>query len=134
MPYEFSLKSKEKLATCDQRLQDLFNRVIQRVDCTIIEGRRSAERQDHLFEMGFSKLRWPDSKHNSTPSIAIDAAPYVFDVGIPWNNQNQFCYFAGIVMGIAFEMGIELRWGGDFNRNDIPGDQKFFDAAHFELI
>ena len=48
----FGKSSKKRLATCDNRLQKVFNEVIKTVDCSILEGHRSAERQDKLFEEG----------------------------------------------------------------------------------
>ena len=43
---KFGSKSRERLATCDERLQKVFNEVIKHVDCSILEGHRIAERQD----------------------------------------------------------------------------------------
>ena len=51
MPY-FSKRSQEKLDSCDSHLQVLFNEVIRRRDCTILEGRRGRVRQNKLFEEG----------------------------------------------------------------------------------
>ena len=41
----YSKKSKQRLASCDKRLQDVFNEVIKHVDCSILEGHRSKERR-----------------------------------------------------------------------------------------
>ena len=41
--------------------------------------------------------------------------------------------FAGFVMGIATGMGIDIRWGGDWNQNDQVKDNKFDDLPHFEV-
>ena len=37
MPY-FGRRSKKNLATCDKKLQKVFNEVIKHVDCAVIEG------------------------------------------------------------------------------------------------
>jgi peptidoglycan L-alanyl-D-glutamate endopeptidase CwlK len=37
-------------------------------------------------------------------------------------------------MGIAAKMGIKIRWGGDWDRDEELHDQTFFDLPHFELI
>ena len=45
---KFGSRSKKNLATCDERIQKVLNEVIKHVDCSVIEGHRSAERQNKL--------------------------------------------------------------------------------------
>lgn len=125
-----TMSEKEKLATCDSRLVAIFDRVKEMMPCLIIEGHRGEARQDMLWRDGKSKLRFPNSKHNSVPSLAVDAAPQPLD----WADREQFIYFAGHVMAIAREMGVKLRWGGDWNGNGIVKDEKFQDLVHFEIV
>jgi len=126
---KFGKRSKERLETCDNRLQLVFNEVIRYVDCSILEGHRSAERQDKLFEEGKTKVKYPNGRHNANPSRAVDVAPYPID----WDDRERFHLFAGFVLGIAKAMGIELRWGGDWNMNFEVDDNQFDDFPHFEL-
>lgn len=134
-PYRFSERSLLHLASCDPALRSVFNAVIEIADCTIIEGHRDEATQNEMVRTGKSQLRWPNSKHNSKPSRAVDVAPYFAGVGIPWDDVRSFDYFAGIVMGVAATKGVGLRWGGDWNGNRRPGDaSKFHDLPHFELI
>ena len=65
-----------KLRTCDYRLQMLFEEVVKHYDCTILQGHRDKATQDAYFEAKKSKVKWPNSKHNSNPSLAVDVAPY----------------------------------------------------------
>ena len=125
----FGRKSRERLSTCDNRLQDVFNEVIKTVDCSVIEGHRSKERQNKLYEEGKTKVRYPDGRHNASPSRAADVVPYPID----WNDRERFHLFAGFVIGIAKSMGIKLRWGGDWNMNWEVDDNKFDDFPHFEI-
>jgi len=125
----FSKKSLSKLETCDKRLQDLFLRVVKKFDCTIIEGHRSKDRQNKLFKEGKSKLKYPKGKHNAIPSRAVDVAPYPID----WNDRERFTYFAGYVLGIAYEMGLKIRWGGDWDMDTQVKDNNFDDLPHFEI-
>lgn len=125
----FSKKSLSKLETCDKRLQDLFLRVVKKFDCTIIEGHRSKDRQNKLFKEGKSKLKYPKGKHNAIPSKAVDVAPYPID----WNDRERFTYFAGYVLGIAYEMGLKIRWGGDWDMDTQVKDNNFDDLPHFEI-
>ena len=125
----FGRKSKERLRTCEKDLQMLFNEVIRYVDCSVLEGNRSKDRQNKLFDEGKSKLKYPKGKHNATPSKAVDVAPYPID----WNDRERFHLFAGFVLGIAYSMDISLRWGGDWNQNFEVDDNQFDDFPHFEL-
>ena len=125
----FGRKSRERLSTCDNRLQDVFNEVIKTVDCSVIEGHRSKERQNKFYEEGKTKVRYPDGRHNASPSRAADVVPYPID----WNDRERFHLFAGFVIGIAKSMGITLRWGGDWNMNFEVDDNQFDDFPHFEL-
>ena len=102
----FGKSSQDKLATCDPRLQKVFNEVVKYFDCTVIEGHRGEEAQNKAFAEGKSKLKYPQSKHNKIPSLAADVLPYPID----WNDTNRMRYFAGFVVGIAATMGIKLRW------------------------
>ena len=127
---KFGSRSKKHLVTLDKRLQKVLNEVIKYVDCSIIEGHRSAERQDKLFEEGRTKVKYPNGRHNANPSRAVDVVPYPID----WDDRERFHLFAGFVIGIAQSMGIKLRWGGDWNMNFEVDDNNFDDFPHFELI
>ena len=126
---KFGRSSKKRLATCDNRLQDVFNEVIKHVDCSVLEGQRDEERQNKLFEEGKTKVRFPDGRHNDSPSRAVDITPYPVD----WADRERQTLFAGFVLGIARSMGIKLRWGGDWNQNWEVDDNKFDDFPHYEL-
>lgn len=127
---KFGKNSKERLATCDEKLQDVFNEVIKYVDCSVLEGHRDERKQDKYFEEGKTKVRYPMGRHNSKPSRAVDVVPYPVD----WKDRERFHLFAGFVLGMARRMGISLRWGGDWNMNFEVDDNKFDDFPHFELI
>ena len=126
---KFGKKSRENLLTCDKKLQDLFNEVVKHFDCTVTEGYRNEKDQNHAFKMGNSKVLFPNGNHNSLPSFACDVAPYPVD----WDDNNRFYYFSGFVKGIATSMGIDIRWGGDWDSDTDLNDQSFNDLVHFEL-
>ena len=128
--YSFSRRSKKKLREAHPLLQEIFHEVIKIIDCSVLEGHRGKDAQNRIFERGESKLRWPRSKHNKTPSLAVDVVPYPID----WNDRESFLFFAGIVKGVAHSKGIKIRWGGDWNSNNNFKDQSFHDLPHFELV
>ena len=126
---KFGKKSKKGLATCDIELQKLFSEVVKYFDCSILIGHRGEEAQNKAFDEGKSQVRYPKGKHNSNPSTAVDVSPYPID----WKDRERFIYFGGFVKGVAFEMGIPLRWGGDWDNDTQLSDNKFDDLVHFEL-
>ena len=125
----FGKRSKERLATCDNRLQMVFNEVIKYVDCSILEGHRDKERQNQLYIEGKTKVKYPNGRHNSSPSNAVDVTPYPVD----WADRERQTLFAGFVIGIARSMGITLRWGGDWYMDFQVMDNRFDDFPHFEV-
>ena len=128
---QFSKASSDRLATCDQRLQDLFNAVIDEVDCTVLVGHRGREEQEKAFSEGHSKLHWPDGKHNKMPSMAVDVSPYP----VNWNETARWVAFSEIVLAKAATLGISLRWGGDWDgRGDGNPPDALQDLPHYELI
>lgn len=129
---KFSRKSKGILYSCHGDLQTIMNDVILITDIKIISGLRNEKEQNYLFQRDLSKKMYPNSRHNAIlPSLseAVDIAPYPVD----WKDEEKFYYVAGIVMGVAGMLGIELRWGGDWDQDDDLHDQTFMDLGHFEL-
>lgn len=126
----FGAKSLAKLDTCDHRLQEVCSLVISNYDFTILEGHRSNERQDELFRQGKSKLRAGESKHNASPSLAVDVAPWPID----WENHKRFYLLAGFFFQAAAELDIQLRWGGDWDGDWVHTDQSFHDLPHLEVL
>lgn len=127
---KYSEASKSKLATCDTRLRVIFEKVIELVDITIVCGMRDKEAQDKAFNNGFSKVKFPNSMHNQSPSMAVDWAPYPID----WNDRDRFLYVAGIIYGVAREYGIDnIRNGADWRRNGRARGNSFDDLGHTEI-
>ena len=132
---EFSAKSKARLLSCHPDLQRLFNEVIKHRDCTIITGHRGKEGQDEAARNGFSRVRWPGSKHNRKPSLAVDVMPYFYvEPHIRWDDEISTYNFIGYVQGVADMLGIEIRSGADWDMDEDFFDQNFMDLPHFELV
>jgi len=130
----FSTLSQQRLATCDPRLQEILNEAIKHVDFTVMCGHRGQEEQDEAVRLGRSTKRWPNSTHNSTPSRAVDVAPWLPDVKIDWNDTAAFARLFGYIQRIADEKGIKIRWGGDWNGNFRTKDERFVDMPHIEIV
>jgi peptidoglycan L-alanyl-D-glutamate endopeptidase CwlK len=119
-----------RLDQCDKRLQTIFQKVVEKFDCSVICGYRGKEEQEKAFDAGLSDKDWPNSKHNKKPSIAIDVAPFP----INWKDIERFKALAYFTLGVAWDLGINLRWGADWNMNLEFRDEHFMDWGHFELL
>lgn len=125
-----SRKSYERLQTCHEDLKRIVNEVIKINGVYILQGYRGEEEQNKAFNEGKSKLRFPNSKHNKVPSLAIDLAPSPLP---DWENTIEFMEFAMVVIGVAEDLKIQIRWGGDWDMDGEtePGE---WDYVHFELV
>jgi peptidoglycan L-alanyl-D-glutamate endopeptidase CwlK len=134
----FSKTSADRLFTCEQQLRKLFDKVVEKYDCTILEGHRGQIKQDAYFNATpqRSGVKWPNGKHNKRPSEAVDAAPYPIPENWGadhWKDMVKFYEFAAIVRYEAALMNIKIRWGGDWDGDGDYRDQTFDDLVHFEL-
>lgn len=133
MENKYSEKSEAKLATCHPDLQKVFRAVLEFYDHTILEGHRGEVDQNAAFLSGKSQKKWPDGEHNKLPSEAVDASPYPVDFSNKPGNIARFYHFAGFVIATGKPMGIDIRWGGDWDSDHDFSDQRFNDLVHFEL-
>ena len=127
----WSAKSLAVGETLDARLQIMVDELLTYMDVSLIWGHRNEEQQNELYPVHSSK-RWPDSKHNSLPSLAVDIQPYPYP-----DNENDLRaalgYMAGLCWLIAERNGFDIRWGGDWNRNGDVTDNGFDDLFHLEV-
>lgn len=131
--YTFSKRSREQLNTCHPKLVQVLEAAIKKIDFSVIEGHRGEAEQNRAFAEGKSRLRWPNSKHNKMPSEAVDIWPHPFKPEY-WNQIEVWENLAKVVLECAEELGIKIRWGGDWNQNGDWRDEKFIDGPHFELM
>ena len=128
---KFGKRSKQRLQGVDSKLVNVLNEVCKYFDITVIEGIRSQERQNELVAQGKSKTKF--GKH--VQGKAVDIAPYPID----WNARDDFHYLGGFALGVASQMGINVRWGGDWSDSSLSQnrrttkDNNFDDLVHFEL-
>lgn len=125
----FGSRSNAAIDTVDPRLQKVLREAIKYIDFSALEGYRDEARQNAAFNKGLSKVRWPHGKHNKRPALAVDVAPFPID----WTDTERFVYLAGWIMAIGRLQGVRLRWGADWNRNNLIRDEKFLDWGHFEI-
>jgi len=119
---KFGKRSKERLRGIDARLVSVLNELVKIMDVTIIEGLRSEQRQEKLLKEGSTKTKF--SKHIT--GKAVDLAPYPID----WNDRDRFHYMGGMIRGIAKQLNVPVRWGGDWDSDGETKDNRFDDLVH----
>jgi len=122
----FGSRSRRRLKGVDTKLVNVLNETIKLMDITVIEGVRSKKRQAELLKKGATKVKY--SKHME--GKAVDVAPYP----IQWDDRERFHYMGGIVRGVASQMGVKVRWGGDWDSDGEIKDNNFDDLVHIELV
>ena len=149
---KFGKTSTARLETCSANLQLVCQEAIKRTpffadrtrqvvvpDLIVICGHRNREEQQKAYDHGMSKVQWPDSKHNTDPSIAVDIGPYIKDLPghIPWSNKMIWKSLHSLMMEVSDDLDIPLRSGIDWNNNGVFVDtdpaENFWDAPHYEL-
>ena len=152
----FSQKSKDLLQDAHPHIELVLNEAIKYIDFSIVTIHRGEEKQNELFEKGFSKVRYPKSKHNTKPSVAADVAPYYKEYGALFGGPEQikrimlqtgknkdqvetfiikaYARLIGILEGVALSNNIRLRVGLDWDGDFDTLDQTFHDLGHIELL
>ena len=132
---KFGKRSMKNLYLLSYNLQWVMREALamELMDFSVICTHRSRGDQDQAFMDGKSKVRWPNSKHNSMPSKAVDCVPYV-NGKISWNAMHCCC-LAFMILTVAKKIGINIRWGGNWDMDYEPiTDQDFNDLCHFEEV
>ena len=136
MSFAFSRSSKGKLHTCDSQLHDLALRVldVSPIDFSIICGHRNRDSQDEAFASGHSLVQWPNGNHNSLPSRALDFGPHPN----PYDDRHMALMRYGVIAGVFYakadEMGIKIRWGGNWDGDSDLTDNTLNDMGHIEIL
>jgi len=131
--------SLKRLASCDPRIINVVMAVETRFPIKVLCGHRTQTEQDEAFNAvpKRSQTPWPQSKHNSLPSLAVDIVPLEHVGGkefIDWNDRERMTLLAGFMLTEGFHQGVKLRWGGDWNQDTATKDNKFDDLPHFEIV
>lgn len=128
----FGPRSRRVYASLCPELQKMCDYVLQEVcDISLVTGHRTEQEQNALYPT-YTKVRWPNSKHNSYPSMAVDLQPYPYpqdEVEL----RGQLAYIAGRVVEWAKANDLDIRWGGDWDQDNDLVDNEFDDYFHFEV-
>jgi peptidoglycan L-alanyl-D-glutamate endopeptidase CwlK len=133
--FRLSQRSLKRLEGVEPDLVNLVELAIERtpIDFGVawMGGLRKPEEQYQLFKDGYSKCdgREKLSKHQFGEAVDLQ----VFVGGSAVQDARMQYILAGVVFACASELGMEIRWGGDWDRDGDIRDNKFNDLYHFEL-
>lgn len=103
------------------------------VDFKVGEGVRSVARQKTLVAQGKSKTM--NSRHipgKDGLGKAVDL--WVIKGGTVVWDQASYVQLSKFVLQAAKELGVAIRWGGDWDGDGNWKEEKFFDGPHYELL
>ena len=123
MTYRLGRTSKARLATCHEDIQAIVNLAITKTthDFFVAEGYRPKEKQDECFQKGSSKVLFPKSFHNSSPSLAVDVVPYkggavwgceTFEETQAWKEVERAIKESIEILNFPLQWGFDM-WGWD---------------------
>ena len=137
------MKNVHLLNQVTDNLRKLFLTVDHIIPVEILPSTiRTMEQQKDYFARGVSKTM--DSTHLIIPGVrelseAVDAGPYPFSWPKEgskdyWKDWGRLYYFAGVVIAVAHDLKIPIRYGGDWDGDFDLKDQNFYDGVHFEEL
>lgn len=137
MSFKLGTTSMLRLKEVKPILRKVVERAIQisTVDFLVSEGKRTLKRQTELYAQGRTspgkKVTWTmNSKHLT--GDAVDLVPFV-DGKADWNDLKKFDEVYKAMMAAAEELGVKLRYGGDWDGDGILREKGETDSPHFEL-
>ena len=133
--YRWGERSSNERATLHSVLQTVVDRALELspFDLVIVHGYRNEQQQNRAYALGNTTKRWPDSLHNTFPTIAVDLAPWV-NGEIPWDRPALFQIMTGCMFAAAKDLSVDLRWGGDWDSDWDLAEHRLQDLGHFELV
>ena len=130
-------RSEKRLEGVNPTLVSIVRRAAKRLPFSlfVVEGLRTRERQAELYAQGRTKpgkkVTWTlHSKH--LEGKAVDLAPLI-NGAIDWADLSKFDQIAKAMQDAAKEVGVSVRWGGDWDMDGQPRERGESDSPHFEL-
>lgn len=141
MTYALGSKSRERLQGVHPKLVEVVEMAIELThqDFMVLEGVRTPARQKELYAQGRNgdkrpKVTWTlNSNHFINPKTgyghAVDLVPFPVD----WSHK-KLDVVAKAMFAAADTLGVEIRWGADWDRDGKPREKGESDSPHFELV
>jgi len=137
--FKLNTLSKQRLQTCDCRLQELVYEIIKHRDCCVLAGYLGRSEYHYATKELTDAPQFPNSPHNIKKkgkfcSRAVHILPRDKKRTITAgsiDDRNKIYIFAGFVLGVASQLGINVMWEGELKNHDFLINHR--DLAHYEL-
>ena len=140
MTYALGAKSLKRLVGVHPKLVDVVKMAIEltKQDFMVLEGVRTPARQAELYAQGRTKpgqkVTWTlKSNHFINSKTGYGHAVDLVPLPIDWSHK-KLDVVAKAMFAAADTLGVEIRWGKDWNRNGISGEKGETDSPHFEIV
>lgn len=140
MTYALGKQSRDRLAGVHPDMVKVVERAIaiSKQDFMVLEGVRTLARQKELYAQGRTKpgpkVTWTLTSNHFKQADgyghAVDLVPYPVD----WNTASKFRTVAEAMLKASRDLGIPIRWGGNWDGDERPGEKGETDGPHFELL
>jgi len=139
--YQFSKRSLSNLHGVHPHLVLCAKMALEKqiMDFSVISGVRTIKKQKRLVSIGASKtMRSKHLEQNDGYGHAVDLYPYPIDMeevrNGNWVEVSRFGLLAGIMLSCAKDLGLNIKWGLDWDQDGETLDHNFHDAPHFEIL
>lgn len=157
MSFKLSKRSTDRLIGVHPDLVRVVERAIEitKIDFMVVEGLRSRDRCAELYgkgrtaaqcsaksvdtkwaNPGVSKVTWLNNPYNSKHckksdgyGHAVDLLPEPYD----WKDVDHFVTMSKAMIAAAAELGVKMRWGGNWDMDGQIRERGENDLPHFEL-
>ncbi len=134
-------RSKDNLVGVHPVLIQIVQRALELspVDFFVDCGVRTPERQAELYAQGRTKpgqiVTWTlKSNHFVNQRTGFGHAVDLVPLPVDWSNVKAFDQVAQAMFQAASEVGVQLRWGADWDQDGKPRERGETDSPHFELV
>jgi len=140
MTFVLGTRSRERLKGVHPDLVKVVEAAIKitKQDFMVLEGVRTPARQRELYAQGRTKpgpkVTWTlNSNHFIDPKTgfghAVDLVPFPVD----WSHE-KLDVVSKAMFAAAESLGVQIRWGADWDRDGKPREKGETDSPHFELV
>ena len=126
----FDARSERNLAKLHPQLQKVMVDACKTYNFIISDSSRNEIDQNKAYRMGFSRVKFGQSAHNWSPSLAADCYPSPFNAN---ESRSKMIELYQVIKQSAKNVGVSIRQGADFDRDGNLKNDQWVDLPHVEL-
>ena len=137
--YQLGFRSRQKLQGVHPKLVAVVERAIQitKQDFSVLCGVRTKAEQQALYDQGRKTpgpiVTWTLKSRHLPAADGLGHAVDLIPSPVDWNDLKKFNAISEAMFAAAKELGVNLRWGADWDQDGNPRERGETDSPHFEL-